>query len=384
MCVSVEEKSVNGEVLAPAARRLRVAVAGLGVIGEGAALRLADVAEPYALCAALVRDTTKPRAGALSSLRTYSDPNVLLVEHPDVVVDALPSGEAGRRLIEAALSRGIGIVTANKQAIAGSLSYLHELASRNNAPFAYSPSVGGGAPMVETVRKARAAGDVRSISAILNGTVNYILSAMKAGASFDDAVKAAQEAGFAEPDPTADLSGEDARAKISILTYEAFGREMDQKAIRLEALTKERAEEFMKIGGVWKQLSVVKRAPDGGISARVRFERVDDDPLFSRIEGEGNALRVVNADGGEFVCEGKARAAPRPSPAFSPNSPSLRAGRQATTRADAATKRQGHVRARQHRSFGAARRSRKRSSSRLAPPSSATRTAPCARVGSTH
>lgn len=305
MCVGVEEKSVSGNVLEFPGRRLRVAVAGLGLIGEGAALRLADPSEPFALCAALVKDTTKPRDETLASLRTYSDSDVMLVEHPDVVVDALPSGEAGRRLIEAALSRGVSIVTANKQAIAGALAPLHDLALRNNAVFAYSPSVGGGAPMVETVRKARAAGDVRMITAILNGTVNFILSAMKAGASFDAAVRAAQEAGFAEPDPTADLSGEDARAKISILTYEAFGREIDQKAIRLEALTKERAEEFMKIGGVWKQMSVVKRAPDGGVSARVRFERVDDDPLFSQVEGEGNALRVVNIGGDEFVCEGK-------------------------------------------------------------------------------
>ncbi len=159
--------------------------------------------------------------------------------------------------------------------------------------------------MVETVRRARDAGDVRAITAILNGTVNYILSAMLDGASFDDAVKAAQDAGFAEPDPSADLSGEDARAKISILTYEAFGREFPQDSIRVEPLTRERAEDFIKIGGVWRQLATVKKSPDGGISARVRFERVDDDPLFAGLVGEGNALRVTNTNGEEFVCEGK-------------------------------------------------------------------------------
>lgn len=307
MCVDVKDKvSAGGDDdngFVP--RRLRVAVAGLGVIGEGAALRLAEPSEPYALCAALVRDPSKPRDERLKSLRTYSDPDVFLVEQPDVVVDALPTGEAGRRLIEAALSRGVHVVTANKQAIAGHLAELHDLARRNKAAFAYSPSVGGGAPMVETMRRAQGDGEARQISAILNGTVNFILSALTEGASFDDAVKAAQEAGFAEPDPTADLSGEDARAKISILTYEAFGKEIDQNAIRVEPLTPERAAEFMKIGGVWKQMSVVKRAPDGGISARVRYERVDDDPLFAKVEGEGNALRVVNIGGGEFTCEGK-------------------------------------------------------------------------------
>lgn len=306
MCLEVKDKfgaSDGGDQVTP--RRLRVAVAGLGVIGEGAALRLAEPSEPYALCAALVRDPAKARDERLTALRTYSDPDVFLVEQPDVVVDALPTGEAGRRLIEAALSRGVSIVTANKQAVAGHLAPLHDLARRNNVVFAYSPSVGGGAPMVETVRRARGEGEARQLSAILNGTVNFILSSLAQGMSFDDAVKAAQDAGFAEPDPTADLSGEDARAKISILTYEAYGKEIDQNAIRVEPLTAERASEFLKIGGVWRQMSVVKRAPDGGISARVRFERVDDDPLFSNVEAEGNALRVLNIGGAEFTCQGK-------------------------------------------------------------------------------
>ncbi|WP_411817946.1 homoserine dehydrogenase [Hyphococcus sp. DH-69] len=293
----------SGEELAT--RRLRVAVAGLGVIGEGAALRLASDNEPYALCSALVRDPNKERAEELSQLRIYTDPEVLLVEHPDVVIDALPTGESGRRLIEAALSRGISIVTANKQAIAGAMSPLSMLATQNKATFAYSASVGGGSPMVETARKAKSVGEVRSITAILNGTVNYILSSMKEGASFLDAVKAAQDAGFAEPDPTADLSGEDARAKISILTYEAFGREIENSAIKVEALDSMLAESFVEKGGNWKQLSVINKKSDGGITARVGFARVDDDPFFDSIGGEGNALRIINMDGRDFTCQGK-------------------------------------------------------------------------------
>ena len=306
MCLDVDDKVNTGggeELNGP--RRLRVAVAGLGVIGEGAALRLVEPETAYVLCAALVNNPDKARDERLSGLRTYSDPNVFLVEQPDVVIDALPSGEAGLRLIEAALARGVHVVTANKQAVAGNLAQLHKLAQQSGAIFSYSASVGGGSPMVETARRARDAGDARAISAILNGTVNYILSAMKEGASFEAAIKDAQDAGFAEPDPTADLSGEDARAKISILTYEAFGREFPQDSIRVEPLTAERAAEFIKIGGVWKQLSTIKKSPDGGITARVRFERVDDDELFSGIAGEGNALRIVNTNGEAFTCEGK-------------------------------------------------------------------------------
>ncbi len=306
MCLDVEDKEISlngGGVSVP--RRLRVAVAGLGVIGEGAALKLADPSTPYALCAALVRDPDKQRAAELKSLRTYSDPAVMLVEHPDVVVDALPSGEAGRRLIEAALAQGVSIVTANKQAIAGALALLHKHAAQHHATLAYSASVGGGAPMVETVRHARTQGETREITAILNGTVNYILSAMKNGAGFGEAVKRAQDAGFAEPDPTADLSGEDARAKISILTYEAFGHEIDLDAIEVEPLSADRANQFAKGGGVWKQLSQIIRKPGGELAARVKFARVDDDPFLRKVEREGNALRIVNTDGRAFTCDGK-------------------------------------------------------------------------------
>ncbi|WDI30850.1 hypothetical protein PUV54_12885 [Hyphococcus flavus] len=306
MCLDVDDKDVsvsNSGEFSP--RRLRVAVAGLGVIGEGAALELAKQTKPYGLCAALVRDPGKARAQELENLRTYSDPAVMLVEHPDVIVDALPSGEVGRWLIEAALSKGVSIVTANKQAIAGSLALLHKYAHDHGAVLSYSPSVGGGAPMVETVRKAREEGSPREIRAILNGTVNYILSAMKNGASFTNAVISAQEAGFAEPDPTADLSGEDARAKISILTYEAFGHEIDLDAIEVEPLSAEKAGQFVKSGGVWKQIAHVVKSQDGQTKAKVSFERVDEDPLFSKTEKEGNALRVTCTDGRALTCSGK-------------------------------------------------------------------------------
>lgn len=283
---------------------LKVAVAGLGVIGEGAALRAAADENDYDLCAALVRDASKPRAGALSSVRIHTGIDALLAERPGAIIDALPGGPAGAELIRAALSQGVSVVSANKQAVAGALGELHDLAAANGAHLAYAASVGGGAPMVETVRRARGAGDITGMTAILNGTVNFILDLMKNGAGFDEAVKRAQDAGFAEPDPTADLSGEDARAKIAILAYEAFGIDMDLDAIDLEALTAERAARFLEEGGVWKQLARIVQK-DGVLTARVGFERVDDDPFLAATPGESNALRVEIADGGTFSCRGK-------------------------------------------------------------------------------
>lgn len=302
---STSVSSHTDEPQAPvSAEKLRVAVAGLGVIGEGAALRLAADENDYELCAALVRDISKLRADALASIPVHTDIDALLVERPNVIIDALPDGEAGKTLIRKALAQGVSIVSANKQAVAGVLSELHEMADANGAHLTYAASVGGGSPMVETARRASESGNVAEMTAILNGTVNYILDLMTEGVGFDEAVRRAQDAGFAEPDPTADLSGEDARAKIAILAYQAFGFDMDLDAIELEALTPELAASFLEKGGIWKQLARIDRK-DGALKARVAFEQVDDDPFLRATPGESNALRAVTVSGETFLCKGK-------------------------------------------------------------------------------
>lgn len=286
------------------AEKLRVAVAGLGLIGEGVALRLSRENADYDLCAALVREPFKDRS-TLQIEQTTNDLEAFLATKPDVVIDALPDGNAGRALIEAALQRGVSVVTANKQAIAGGIEALARLAANSGAAFHYSPAVGGGAPLLETVARARAGGEVRSIEAALNGTVNFILTSLTHGVAFPDAVCAAQKAGFAEPDPSADLSGADARAKLAILGYTAFGREVDPDAIEIEALDAEKAAAFVREGGRWTQLARLEKGIGGAIRASLRFVRKDDDPLFSNAKWEANALRLLLSDGRLVECRGK-------------------------------------------------------------------------------
>ncbi|MEO1251399.1 MAG: hypothetical protein AAFW81_03520 [Pseudomonadota bacterium] len=285
--------------------RLRVAVAGLGLIGEGAALRLVAERERYDFCGALVRDTGRERAAALKDATVTDEIDALLSLRPDIVIDALPSGDVGRTLIGAALQSGVGVVTANKQAIAGSMAPLTMLAGDRNAYFAYGASVGGGAPMIETVRSARREGDVGAISAILNGTVNYILTALQLGDAFDDAVAKAQQAGFAEPDPTADLSGEDARAKLAILSFEALGAEAPESAITVEALTRDKAQEIVETGGVWRQMSTLQIGEDGALRGSVALSQIDASSTFAHVIEEENALQISLRDGRRFECKGK-------------------------------------------------------------------------------
>ena len=297
----------GAEVVSPAPLSemgLRVAIAGLGLIGEGAALRIGADRPAYAFCAALVREPFKDRA-PLAVDQVTNDLAAFLATRPDVVIDALPDGAAGRRLIKAALERGVSIVSANKQALAGSLGQLTALAEETGATLRYAASVGGGAPFIETTARAAQEADIVSIEAVLNGTVNYILTSLANGVAFDDAVKAAQRAGFAEPDPSADLTGDDARAKLSILSFIAFGEEIDPDAFDIEPLTAEKAAQFAAEGGAWKQIASLERQASGALRASVRFERRDEDPLFAAALWEANALRLRLADGRCVECAGK-------------------------------------------------------------------------------
>ena len=300
----VLKRAETGAAEAARAPKLRVGVAGLGLIGEGAALRLGAANPDYEFCAALVREPSRERPN-LNVDQVTNDVLAFLATRPDVVIDALPSGPAGAALISAALDRGVGVVTANKQAIAGSMREFTNLAEESGAAFCYSASVGGGAPFIETIARARKAGDIAGVEAVLNGTVNFILTALAKGETFDTAVKAAQEAGFAEPDPSADLSGADAKAKLAIVSFAAFGEEIALDRIDVEALTAEKAVRFAAEGGAWKQLARLARDASGLLSASVRYERRDDDALFAGATGEANALRISLAGGGVVECKGK-------------------------------------------------------------------------------
>jgi len=303
MCVETTGDETRQKPFVTKTKPLRVAVAGLGVVGEGAVFEVL-AHDDFVFAGALVRNAGKSRDSAINAALVHTDIEALLASSPDIVIDALSDGEAGRKLIEASLRRGASVISANKQAVAGALGALHALARDHGASFAYSSSVGGGAPMIETVREAAADGEIVAIKAILNGTVNFILTSMKRGADFDEAVRQAQAAGFAEADPSADLSGLDAKAKISILIYEAFGTEPELDDIVVQGLDNAAATAFSNAQGDWRQVSRVEKR-NGKMVALLAYECVDDDPLFSKADGEGNVMRAKTVTGAMFECAGR-------------------------------------------------------------------------------
>ncbi|NBB50780.1 homoserine dehydrogenase [Rhizobium sp. CRIBSB] len=275
--------------------RLKVAVAGCGVVGGGVIERLA--ANPdVELVGVLVRDPSKPRDVAFDHRLLTQDAAQLLAARPDLLVEALSDGSAGHALILNALAAGVDVVSANKQAISLDPAALHAQAEESGAELLYSAAVGGGSPMLETLRAARSAGPIVGFEAVLNGTVNFMLDRLGQGYGFDQALEAAKLAGFAEEDSSSDLEGLDAAAKVKLLAYEAFGE-------KPEAIACDTLDAGFKPEGTVRQLSVCRRE-NGAFEARVSLDQPSD-PLFLDLRGERNALKVIGEDGRIWRCRGR-------------------------------------------------------------------------------
>lgn len=283
---------------APALQPLKVAVAGCGVVGGGVLNRL--LGDPrYQVVGVLVRDPEKPRDVPCPAELFTSSAADLLSRRPDILLEALSEGEAGHAVIRAALEAGCDVASANKQAVSRDPAGLQALADAHGRRVFWSASVGGGAPMIETVRAARAAGEVAGFEAVLNGTVNFMLERLGEGAAFAEALADARAAGFAEEDPSADLEGLDAAAKVRLLAYEAFGVSPEADAVPRDALSAGTSPD-----AALRQIGACRR--DGErLDASVRLRADTDDALFQSLKGEGNALKVHGADGRVWRCRGR-------------------------------------------------------------------------------
>lgn len=291
--VVVQGVSGSASVEDAPARPVRVALAGCGVVGGGLYIRLRD--DPrFEIASVLVRDPRRRRKPQPDPTKLVTNIDALLATSPDIIIDALSDAEAGRFLTRIALARGISVVSANKQALGPELDQLQALADRTGARLGVSACVGGGGPLIETLLRARDHGPIVAIEGVLNGTVNYLLNRLSTGAALADAVAEAQAAGFAEADPSSDLEGRDASAKLQILSHLAF---VDRKPV--PSVQKLCTETALPAGPVRQ----IARAD--ATTATVAFEAVAGDPLFADLPDEWNALRVTCADGQTFTCRGR-------------------------------------------------------------------------------
>ena len=297
---------------------LRVGLAGLGTVGAGLVRLLAANAgliarragRPIVVVAVSARDRGRDRGIDLTLLRWHDDPVALARDaEVDVVVELIGGTEApARDLVLAALAAGKPVVTANKALMAVHGAELAERAAAAGVPLAYEAAVAGGIPVIKALREGLAGNRIESISGILNGTCNYILTQMREqGSSFADVLAEAQRLGYAESDPSTDIDGHDAAHKLAILAALAFGQPVDFDAVHIEGIRSIDALDIAyasELGYRIKLLGIARRA-GAGIEARVHPTMLPIDAPLAGVEGVYNAVLAVGDQVGRLLLEGR-------------------------------------------------------------------------------
>ena len=284
-------------------RPVNVALLGAGTVGAEVARVLVEKRDVYArqlgrplnLVAVLVRDVSKPRNGIDPSLLTTDAAKLLDDPEIDLIVELLGVEQPAVDWMKQAMRNGKHVVTANKEVMAKHGPQLLALARECDVDLLFEASVGGGIPIIAPLKRDLLANDVTAVAAIINGTTNYILTAMtREGADFADALKRAQDLGYAEPDPANDVEGEDARYKLAILASLAFRASVQRDDIYREGITKLTARDFRyaaELGYAIKLLALAARV-DGGIQARVHPVFLPADAPLAKVDGVLNAIQV--------------------------------------------------------------------------------------------
>ena len=299
-------------------RPLSVGVAGLGTVGGGvlkllranADIIAARAGRAIAVTAVSARDRNRDRGLELGGLRWYEDPVALANDAGvDVVVEAMGGSEGpARALVEASLTNGKPVVTANKALLAIHGAELAALAESKNVPLTFEAAVAGGIPAIKALREGLAANHITRVAGILNGTCNYILTVMReAGREFSDVLADAQKLGYAEADPSFDVDGIDAAPKLSILAALAFGRPVAFKDVYVEGIRGVSALDiaFANELGYRIKLLGIARQTAAGIEARVHPCMVPQTAPIARVDGVFNAVVAEGDFVGRVMLEGR-------------------------------------------------------------------------------
>ena len=299
------------------AASLNVGLIGLGTVGGQVAERMLTWSPQLArragieLCLrrVLVRDVKKPRAVSIAPELLTDDPKELLDDPEIQIVVEVAGGDAPMHsYLERAIRAGKHVVTANKVVMAKHGPELLDLAAERNVDVYFEAAVGGGIPLISTFRTDLQANRIERVSAVINGTTNYVLGRMaSAGLSLDGAVKEAQAAGFAEADPTDDVGGFDATYKLAILgsiAYEIKIRPDDIYREGIEAIEPVDFRYARELGYAIKLIAHTQRHP-GRVEARVHPAMVPLDHPLAQVEGANNAVFVEGDLVGQVLLVGQ-------------------------------------------------------------------------------
>ena len=290
---------------------MNIAILGVGTVGEAVAkillqnkkLIAARCGEEIVPVIGVVRNLSKKRDVAIPL--TDDIDSVIKRDDIDVFVELMGGVEEPFRVVSQILERKKAVVTANKALLAYHRYALQNLAQ--NTPFGFEASVAGGIPIIGALREGLSANHILSINGILNGTSNYILTSMMSkGSNFADALKKAQELGYAEADPTFDVGGFDAAHKLLILASIAYGVHGNPEDILIEGIEGITPEDIFFANDfeyVIKLLAIAKKTGDK-VELRVHPALVPKDKMIAKTDGVTNAVSVVGDAVGETMFYG--------------------------------------------------------------------------------
>jgi len=317
---------------------LRVAVLGAGTVGREVVRAFTERPDRLAvdggprleLAGIAVRDVDAARRRGLpAELLTDAPAHLVADPDTDVIVELIGGDEPARTLIAAALAAGKAVVTANKHVLAHHGAELEELSRRSRAALRFEASVGGGIPVLGPLAAELAGNEVSAVRGIVNGTTNYILTAMTdEGRDYADVLAAAQAAGYAEADPTGDVEGHDAVNKLVILARLAFGVWLDPADVAtiatdgpgsgkpgITGLSSRDLAAASAAGDVIKLIATARPADDGSIEASVLPTPVPAGSAFGRTAGVLNRIEIEATPIGSVAFTGPGAGGPATSSA---------------------------------------------------------------------
>jgi homoserine dehydrogenase len=283
---------------------INVGLLGIGTVGGGTFTVLARNQEEIsrragcAITMRMVADKDLERALTIVAGRAQVTADAReVVDHPeiDIVVELIGGTTLSKELILRAIANGKHVVTANKALLAQHGNEIFAAAQNKDVMVAFEAAVGGGIPIIKSLREGLTANRIEWIAGIINGTSNFILSEMRdKGSSFDAVLKEAQRLGYAEADPTFDIEGIDAAHKLTIMAAISFGIPMRFSSVQVEGISRLTQEDIRYAGELGyriKLLGIAKRKP-GGIELRVHPTLIPERRLIANVEGVMNAILV--------------------------------------------------------------------------------------------
>lgn len=284
----------------PKIKPLRIAMLGCGIVGGGVLRRIKSMPHRFSIVKIMVRDVDKYVEEGIDPELLTADFDDVLAAEPDVFIDVSGPIEPGLGFCRKMLSRGVHVVSANKQAIAEGGQALIDFAKAEGTELMFSSAAGGGMPVLEMC--LREAGRIVRVEALLNGTTNYMLGEISKGVPYADALKAAQDKGFAEADPTSDVSGADAAAKIRLVALLGFGETIDVKDIPCETIHNFSPKEPSK--GAFKRVATCWRDRHG-FSANLEVKNLSKNNFLAQADGEEAHAIFTFDDGDVYKIRGK-------------------------------------------------------------------------------